>query len=165
MANIFNTLIIYDSLHGNTKKIADSISKGFDNIKVISVENITLEDIKGINLLIVGSPTHGGTAKPSLLEFLKSIPLNYLKDVYITSFDTRFDEKKLKLLLKLLVKTIGYAAIKISKILESKGGKLLIQPEGFFVEDTKGPITKGEEEKAVKWGEEIKSKYLDLGNE
>ena len=75
------------------------------------------------------------------------------------------DEKKLKLLLKLLVKAIGYAAIKISKILESKGGKLLIQPEGFFVDDTKGPITKGEEEKAVKWGEEIKSKYLDLGNE
>jgi len=165
MANILNTLIIYDSLHGNTKKIADSISKGFDNIKVISVENITLEDIKGINLLIVGSPTHGGTTKPSLLEFLNSIPLNYLKDVYITSFDTRFDEKKLKLLLKLLVKTIGYAAIKISKILESKGGKLLIQPEGFFVDDTKGPITKGEEERAVKWGEEIKSKYLDLGNE
>lgn len=78
-----NTLIIYDSLYGNTKKIAYSISKGFDNIKVIEVESVTLEDIKGINLLIVGSSTHGGNTKPSLLEFLKSIPSNYLKDIYI----------------------------------------------------------------------------------
>lgn len=156
-------LIIYDSLYGNTKEIAYSISKGLNNSKVLSVDKTTLNDLNEISLLIVGSPTHGGTAKPSLLEFLKSIPPKYIQDVYITSFDTRFDEKKLKLPLKLLVKTIGYAATKISKILQSKGGSELIQPQGFYIEDTKGPVTKNEDMRAQDWGKQIRQSYLDLG--
>jgi len=163
--NSMNTLILYDTQHNNTKEIAVSISQEFPssfNVKISSVDDIKLEELKDVKLLIVGSPTHGGTAKQSLLMFLKTIPDNYLEGKYVVAFDTRFDEKKLKLPLKLLVKTIGYAASKIAKILESKGGTILIQPEGFFVEDTKGPLTNGEKERAKHWSKDISKIYLDF---
>jgi len=155
-------LIIYDSLHGNTKKIADSISKSLDNSKVLSVEQVSLQNLKDINMLVVGSPTHGGTAKKELLQFLNSVPDNYLKDIYVASFDTRFKEENLNIFLKLLVKTIGYAATKILKMLENKGGLHITDPEGFFVKDTSGPLLEGEFERASKWGTDLKSKYIDL---
>lgn len=155
------TLVLYDSLHGNTKKIAEAIYEGIKNkgnSKCISVEDITLEDLKDLDLLIVGSPTHGGTAKPTLLEFLKKIPTDYLKDINVGTFDTRFLEKDLKWALRLLVKTIGYAAPKISKILEDKGAKSVIESEGFIVKETEGPIADGEIERARDWGNKIYSK-------
>lgn len=155
-----NILILYDSLHGNTKKVAENISEGFpskENIEVISAEEVTLEKIKNINLLLVGSPTHGGTAKPTLLTFLKNIPDQYLKNIKIAAFDTRFLESNLGFALRLLVKTIGYAAPKISKILISKGGKQIVEPEGFIVNDTEGPIAEGEEKRAQEWGKKIYS--------
>lgn len=154
------TLILYDSLHGNTKKIAESISNGFpskDTVEVVSTEIVTFEKLKNIDLLIVGSPTHGGTAKPTLLTFLKDIPNQYLKDIKIAAFDTRFLESKLGFALKLLVRTIGYAAPKISKILISKGGVQIVEPEGFIVNDTEGPIAEGEEKRAQEWGKKIYS--------
>ena len=160
-----NTLILYDTQHNNTKEIAVSIAQGFPssfNVKISSVNDIKLEELKDIKLLIVGSPTHGGTAKQSLLLFLKTIPDNYLEGKYVGTFDTRFDEKKLKLALKLLIKTIGYAASKIAKILEAKGGTLIRPPEGFFVKDTNGPLTDGEKERAKYWGKEISDIYLDF---
>lgn len=156
-----NTLIIYDTLYGNTEKIAEAISKGFPStykIKVLPVEKTTLDDLKDIELLIVGSPTHGGNTKPSLQSFLKLIPSNSLKEVKVCTFDTRFLESRLNLPLRLLVKTIGYAANKIAKVLVKNGGILIWQPEGFYVKDQNGPLLDGELERATYWAKDIHKK-------
>ena len=39
--------------------------------------------------------------------------------------------------------------------LKKKGGTLVKEPEGFFVEDTEGPLREGELERAVGWAREI----------
>ncbi|GAH67112.1 unnamed protein product, partial [marine sediment metagenome] len=54
------TLIVYDSIFGNTEKIALAIgnslsSKG--NVETYRVSAIKLEQLIGLDLLIVGSPT------------------------------------------------------------------------------------------------------------
>jgi hypothetical protein len=36
-----------------------------------------------------------------------------------------------------------------------KGGNLLVEPEGFFVEKTKGPLKEGELERAASWAEDV----------
>ncbi len=151
------TLIIYDSLHGNTQDIAKAIYEGLNTPekKILAVEKATTDDLKDIQLLIVGSPTHGGTAKPLLLEFLKRIPNESLNGVKVATFDTRFLESKQKTALKLLMKVIGYAAPKIASKLESKGGVLVDKPQGFFVKTEKGPLLPDELVRAKQWGESI----------
>lgn len=88
-------------------------------------------------------------------KFLDQIPSHALQNVSVVCFDTRFLEKDLNFALRLLVKTIGYAAPKIANILKNKGGKLLIPPESFIVKGKKGPLAEGELERAKEWAKRI----------
>lgn len=151
------TLLIYDSLYGNTKEIAEKIYEGLSEVDkaILPVERATTQDLDGVQLLIIGSPTHGGTSKPTMLEFLKRIPKDSLKEVKIAAFDTRADITRVKGALKILMKVIGYAAPKILKSLEDKGGEPILKPEGFLVKDKEGPLLNGEIERALQWGKSI----------
>ena len=74
----------------------------------------------------------------------------------VAAFDTRLDVKKVKnVILTFMESIFGYAAEKIGKALVSKGGAQVVKPEGFFVDASEGPITTGELERAVEWGEKI----------
>jgi flavodoxin I len=56
------TLIIYDSFFGNTEQIAQAIGRAIgsqQNVEVFRVSQATSEQLAGLNLLIVGSPTRG----------------------------------------------------------------------------------------------------------
>ena len=149
-----NSLIIYDSLYGNTEKIAMAMGEEI-KAKVKNVNETSNEDFKGLDLLIVGSPTHGGRAKPSLQVFLDQIPENTLKNIKVAAFDTRFLEKDVNFALRLLIKTIGYAAPKMAALLQNRGGKLIVEPESFIVVKKEGPLKEGEIERVKNWGKEI----------
>ena len=145
-----NKLVIYDSQFGNTEKIAQAIGK-IISAKTAKATNIDTSKLSNIDLLVIGSPTQGGRATPAIQKFLNSISLETLIDVKVAVFDTRFLEKDLNFALRLLVKTIGYAAPKMAKVLTDKGGKLIAQPEGFIVKGKNGPLASGELERAEKW--------------
>ena len=70
----------------------------------------------------------------------------------MVAFDTRFELEKQNFALKLLMKTRAYAAEKIAKLLVSKGGILMAQPEAFIVTGKEGPLDDGELERAEQWG-------------
>lgn len=150
-----NRIILYDSQYGNTHKIAKAIAESI-SAKLINVSDAKNDDLKDIGLLVIGSPTQGGRATPTLQEFLNGIPKEILKNTKVAVFDTRFLESNLNFALKMLVKTIGYAAPKMAAVLESKGGKLILPPEGFIVKSTKGPLAEGELERSRKWLTSIK---------
>ena len=59
-----------------------------------------------------------------------------------------------------MVKFLGYAAKPIANLLSQKGGKQVIDPEGFIVLGEKGPLKEGEVERVKTWVENIKSKLL-----
>lgn len=162
------TLIIYDSVYGNTEKIANVIAQacqseaphlrgegwreeGQDEVILKKVSEAKADDLEGIGLLIVGSPTHGGRATPAIQNFLKNIPNGILKDAKVAAFDTRFDENKQKGFLKLLSKIIKFAAPKITNALKIKGVEMAIEPMGFIVEGKEGPLKQGELERAALW--------------
>jgi hypothetical protein len=54
-----------------------------------------------------------------------------------------------------LVRTGGFAAERIAAQLKKAGGNLIVSPEGFFVEDTEGPLKPGELERAAEWARSI----------
>ena len=79
--------------------------------------------------------------------FIKEAPETALQGISIAVFDTRSMSR--------LVRFLSYAAEKIANALTKKGGNLLVEPEGFFVVSTKGPLKEGELERAVSWAKEI----------
>lgn len=153
-----NSLIIYDSMYGNTEKIASAIYKSIispNKSKMVKINEANIKDLEGINLLIVGSPVQGGRPTQNLQMFLDRIPVGKLKNVKVATFDTRFLEEKQNFALKLLLKTIGYASPKMADLLKSKGGKLIDSPQGFIVLKKEGPLDKDELKKAKIWAKKI----------
>ncbi len=151
------TLIIYDGVYGNTRRIAEAIGSGLTptDTRIINVNDAKQEDLKGAELLIVGSPTYGGRPKPSTQAFLDRITAGALDGVKVAAFDTRFGNNQ-NIALRLLMKAINFAAPRIAKALEEKGGKLAMPPEGFFVNGKEGPLKTGEIERATVWVKNLK---------
>jgi len=141
-------LIVYDSVYGNTEKIAKAIGGAITGeVKVLRVDEANPSELKTIDLFIVGSPTQGGRPTPAIRDFLNKVPEPSLKDINVAAFDTRIPTK--------LVRVFGYAAGRITDNLKEKGGTLVASPEGFFVKGTKGPLREGELERAADWAEGI----------
>ncbi len=134
-----SALVIYDSLYGNTQKVADAIAKGVKG-KSVRVGEFKKEMLKGITLLIVGSPIHGWKPSEDTIFFLNSLAPGSLKGIKVAAFDTR---------VRLFIH--GDAAGKIDAQLVALGGKSAAPPTGFIVEGKEGPLAKGEIEKATKW--------------
>lgn len=160
-------MVVYDSVYGNTAQIAQAIGNALshalgtqEDVQLRKVDEAAPEHLAGLNLLIVGSPTHGFRPTPATSAFLKSIPKNALKDVKVAAFDTRVTEEEVHShgFLSKLVDVFGYAAQPIANRLKSKGGALATPPEGFYVGGTEGPLSEGELERAADWARQILAK-------
>lgn len=154
-----NILVLYDSFFGNTEIVAKAIADGMRGEHVVTVRkvasNVPLE-LAGVDAFVFGSPTRGFRPTPAMQALLNSIPKRGLHSVGVAAFDTRIAVEDVKSpVLKGMVRVFGYAAAPMSKRLSKKGGRVLLPPEGFFVEDSKGPLREGEEERARLWGERL----------
>lgn len=159
-----NILIIHDSEYGNTNTIAQSLIDGAINVghvESMHVKQASAAKIKGYDVIIVGSPTQGGRPTQDIHDFIQNLPNNSLKETYVAAFDTRFAIDDHGRGLRLLMKTIGFAAPKISIQLQAKGGTLLSEPVGFVVKDKTGPLQDDEIERAKLWIQQaVSSKQL-----
>jgi flavodoxin len=149
------TLVIYDSVFGNTEKIAQAIAEGLGGrtpVELLHVSKVRPEHLMGLDLLVVGSPTRGFRPTEAVAELLKGIRSKALDGVRVAAFDTRFKADELEsVVTRFVVKTGGYAAKRIADRLAKVGGKLVAPPEGFYVKDTEGPLKEGELERAAAW--------------
>ena len=153
-------MVVYDSVFGNTEKIAQAIGNALgspQDVKIVQVGSVKAEQLAGLTLLIVGSPTRQFSPTGATTDFLKSIPKNGLKGVKVAAFDTRFTVSAVEKvrILAFFVKIFGYAAKPIAGRLVKKGGELATPPEGFYVGDTEGPLLEGELERAADWARQI----------
>jgi flavodoxin I len=152
-------VIIYDSVFGNTEKVARSIAEGLPAIYEVEVSKAsaaTLQQIKGAQLLVVGSPTRAFSATPALKAFLDFLPSGSLRGVRSVAFDTRIQTSGIKsLLLRKIVEKGGYAGKLITARLKQKGATLILPDEGFFVSGEEGPLVTGELERAKEWGSKL----------
>jgi flavodoxin len=151
--------IVYDSIFGNTEKIAKAIGDalaGQHTVTVNQVNAIQPEKLAGSELVIVGSPTRGFRPTPAISAFLKGIPNDSLSGARVAAFDTRASVKDIKSpFLNFFVVLFGYAAEPIAGRLKKKGGSLSLPPEGFYVKDREGPLYEGEVERAAAWAMKI----------
>lgn len=152
-------LVVYDSVFGNTEQIARAIGGGLGSapdVQVLRVGEARPEQVTGVDLLVVGSPTRGFRPTPATKDFVAAIAENGLQDVRVAAFDTRIAVEDVNnVLLSVLVRLFGYAAAPIAKGLERKGGRRAAEPEGFIVEGREGPLRAGELERAEAWGRRL----------
>lgn len=154
-------LIIYDSVFGNTEKVARSIGStcGADNpIQTLPVSRVTVDMVRGLDRLIVGSPTRRFRPTPAIAQFLKTLPKNQLVGIQVAAFDTRIWLNTIdSAAFRFLVDNGGYAANTMAKVLKKKGGSLLVPPEGFLVTGEQGPLKEGELERAAVWARKMQT--------
>ena len=149
------TLIVYDSVYGNTERIAKAIGDAITgDVKVSHASELNSSEFKTVDLLIVGSPTYGGKPTRAIQDLLNKVPVSDFKGASMAAFDTRLSMK--------LVRIFGYSAEKIAGSLKNKGWTIVVPPEGFFVKGKKGPLEEGELERAAGWAKEIVKRKSSL---
>lgn len=149
--------LVYDSVFGNTAKIARAIARGLEaggrSVTLLQVAEIGTFDPKSYELIVAGSPTRGFAPTPALLEFIGGLPDGTGP---AAAFDTRLDLDAISPApLRWVVNAGGYAASRIGEALTRKG-YALIEPHGDFkVTGTEGPLLDGELERAEAWGKTL----------
>lgn len=152
-------LIVYDSLYGNTEKIARSISEVYSEqqVRLMPVKDVSASDLTAVNLFIAGSPTHGGRPSQGVKDFLNGLPAGSLKNIQAAAFDTGIPVEVKKGFVRFIIRFFGYASKHIAKVLK-KNGAAVLAAETFFVLDKEGPLKEGEIERSKKWAGDLLKK-------
>lgn len=148
---MMNALVIYDSVYGNTKKIAEAVGMAIPGSAIRHVGKASPSDLGGVGLLIVGSPTHGGRPTPAIHKFLEGIPKDSLRGARVAAFDTWIAKQGQGFFMRAIIGFFGHASQHIAAKLQKAGGKTRAPPEGFLVKGKEGPLAEGELERAAAW--------------
>lgn len=149
-------LVIYDSVFGNTAKIAKAIGEALGDAPVKKVSEVSAADMENVKILFVGSPTRAFNPTPATKNFLKGLKRGALNGVKAAAFDTRIPLDKAEPgFLRFMIKIFGYADTKIVKQLSKVGATIAIDSEGFAVKDSEGPLADGELDRAKTWAKQI----------
>jgi flavodoxin len=149
-----NSLVIYDSVYGNTQKIAEAIADVFEHygpVRMIPASNANPSHLQGIGLLAIGGPTQAHGASPAIKELLEILSPAQLAELSIVAFDTR---------IPIFRWLSGSAAESIEGKVQYYNAELIQPPESFFVEGRGGPLKEGEVERAVEWARMIMETVL-----
>jgi flavodoxin len=139
------TLVVYDSVYGNTEIIARAIGGALPGgVQVLRVGQVAVGDLETADLLIIGSPTHGGLPTEAIQSLVEEIGPPAHENARAVTFDTRLTWRFLE--------RWGFAAPKMANGLTEKGWTLACAPEGFYVRGLKkGPLKRGEANRAAEW--------------
>ena len=144
------TLVAFDSVYGNTEIVARAIAEALPGqVRVLRVGQVEAEDLEAIDLLVIGSPTHGAMPTEAAQALVDRIGPPTGEAARAATFDTR-------LTWPFLERWGGFAAPKMAETLEGKGWMITGKPGGFFVKGLKkGPLKKGEVARASAWAKEL----------
>ena len=149
-----SALVVYESVYGNTRAVAEAISAGLVPLGEVELRPVhEAGDVREAELLVVGGPTHmhgltssfsrraavkageedGAAVEPGAAEELGL--RQWLADLSgerraAAAFDTRIDRSPT---------LTGSAARGIARRLRAGGYQLVADSESFFVEDAEGP--------------------------
>jgi flavodoxin len=143
---MMDTLVVYFSKYGNTKKVAETIAdecKPNGTVRVLSLDDLALENLHGVDLLIMGCPTHRMNMPEGVRAKFESMPKRVLKGRPVAAFDTSY---KMNCFLSQMT-----ASKKVAHKLRKMGGKWVVPPETFHVMEAEGPLYEGELERARTW--------------
>ena len=150
--------IVYDSIFGNTEKIAKAIAQALQDssdVRLVTVQEAKALDLTDTAMLIVGSPTRGFRPTPQISEYVEGLG-QIAPGKAAAAFDTRIDPETVNPPpLRWVVEAGGYAAPRVGTMLERHGFALNGRTDGFLVSGTEGPLRAGEIERAAEWAKSL----------
>ena len=153
-----NALVVYHSQFGNTQQVAGVIAgvlQGTGVARTLGAERLTVAELQGVDLVVMGTPTHKMNLPQAVRPVFEGLPRRCLRGVPIAAFDTSY---RMSAFLARFT-----AAKRVDRKLRKLGGKRLVPPETFHVEDHhEGPLCDGELERAKRWAETILSRTRNL---
>ena len=142
-------LVVYDSMYGNTEKLAKALGAGLASggvdVAFQKVDSVNIRELTGVDLLCVGSPTHAWNASKPTKEFLEQ-----LKNVEGLS-----GKKAFAFATKMRSRLAGDAGGKIENKLRDAGLTIARHSETAIVEGREGPLEENAEETLKKIGAEL----------
>lgn len=89
-------VIVYDTTHGNTKKIAETITETLKEsgieVDLLHVKDVKKLDAKDYDFLILGSPTRIGTMSFAVKGFIGGLKSEELMNKPFAAFDTELPD-------------------------------------------------------------------------
>ncbi len=172
--------VVYESMFGNTRKVAQAISDGVReaypvaHVECVAVGRASAELIKSTDLLIVGEPTH---LCRMTTDFSRKRQISREKKAEAKGGPPRELEPDAEGLglrewfyqvprakkwghaaafdTTLGSALAGGAGYGIARKLRGHGYELVRNPEAFILDDAYGPLHTGEIERAKKWGAQV----------
>jgi hypothetical protein len=163
-------LLVYESMFGNTRTIAEAVAQGFRaagvDVEVSEIADAPPVPDEGVDLLVVGAPTHALSLSrpesrrsaeeqaegelvstgPGLREWLEGLPRGRCA---VAAFDTHIDKR-----------IPGSASKAAQRRLRKRGYRPAAPAESFYVTDIAGPLVDGEVERATRWAADLAAASL-----
>lgn len=163
-------VVVYESMYGNTRKIAEAIAAGIGPQAIcVQVGKLAPDLVASADLLVVGGPTHAwgmsrsatreaavrDARKPgSALTLEPGAEGAGLREWFASLGDLRCRAVAFDTRVKVPTPMFGRASGEIAKRLNKHGAALAARPHSFFVTRS-NTLHSGEEERARAWGAQL----------
>jgi hypothetical protein len=164
-------VVVYESMFGATRQVAEAIADGLGGpevAQVVPVQDASADLVAAADLLVVGGPTHvhgmarprsrnaavemtrrpgkrlqlePGATGPGLREWFEDIPA---LRVPAAAFDTKMSGPWL---------FTGRASHRIGRLLKKRGARVVVRPRSFLV--AKDELVPGQLDAARTWGKQL----------
>lgn len=148
-------IIVYESVYGNTKKIAESICNGINKVEGVDciikkTGEIHTDVLCDYDAILLGGPNHNQEPALNLVRFIDRVAIVHLKAKIGAAFDTYTGGNK----------NIAVAKLE-TIILEKLPGISLTGRLSAKVTGRKGPLVDDEESKSYEFGFEFGQNLLE----
>ena len=151
-------IIIYDTTHGNTKKVAETIAetmkKSGIEVDLFYLKEVKKLSVKDYDFLVLGSPTKFGTMSFTFKRFLGKLKSDWAGKPF-AAFDTENPENVER---SKVENKEWSAAEKIAEKLRDKKMKQLLPVLKALVIGQKGPLVDGEVNRTRDYTRELAAK-------
>ena len=146
-------LIVFDTKHGNTQRVANLIADGIKSVEsneteVVNVKDFDLSGDKTYDLILIGSPNHVGSHVKSIKKFIKNLSNANIKASSFATFDTYMSkdfEKAVKKMEKQISENLPNSTMALPGLSIKVGGM-------------KGPIVEEDLSKCKEYGIKLAKK-------